>query len=80
MINVITTADIFYVDGNGKEAITHYTGKDKSGYLELAEDMAKSVKVTRVRVEVLYADDNVAQTTWYNMKNGKLIAGLVTWG
>ncbi len=83
MTETKTAADIFYIDGNGKEAIQHYTGRDKSGYLELAGDLARSRRVTRVRISTETASDGfpVGQTVcWYDMKNGNPVANSTSWG
>lgn len=70
MIEIKTDAIIFY----DKKSSLHCTGKSKSEYLEIAEEMAKTKKVSRIRIKAQTYDDNKPKgctISWYNMKNGK---------
>lgn len=83
MTEIRTSADIFYIDDNGKEAIQHISGTDKSGYIERAENMAKTREVTQLRivVETFHEKELFGYTTsWYDIKDGKLKPRSTSWG
>ena len=70
MIEIKTDAIIFY----GKKSSRHCTGKSESEYLEIAEEMAKTKEVTRVRIKAQTYDDKKPMgctISWYGMNNGK---------
>lgn len=87
MIEIRTDATIYYIDDNGKEAMQSYMAVNKSNVLELAEEMAKSRKVTKVRFETNSKRITpeitlpVGQSIeWYDVKDGKIKPRSTSWG